>query len=224
MVTRAMFQQVWLHQWRSSRALVLALVIAAFAAPLASVYYGSDMATADARGVAQWLAASRLAGRAVPVLALVAGLFVGMASWAADHAGRHVYALSLPVPRWQYVLLRFGAGAALLAAPVLGMGLGAVIATLSITLPEGVHAYVVQLTLRFALAVLVCFSAFFAISIATRRAAVLTLGTIGGLVVCDLLIQAGGGEAFALEWVGRVLTTWPGPLAILLSRWALFDV
>src|SRR5207247_2566146 len=60
-------------------------------------------------------------GTLYPVLAAALGLLVAIATWAPDHRGRHVHALSLPLPRWRYVLLRFGAGAALLAAPVIAV-------------------------------------------------------------------------------------------------------
>src|SRR5205085_4145791 len=147
-----------------------------------------------------------------------------MTAWAPDNAGRHVYALSLPVPRWKFVLLRFASGLLLLALPVATLGLGALIASRAVVLPPGIHAYPLQMTLRFALASIVMFAIFFTISIGTRRAVVLTLGLLGGLVLADIMLASFGGNAVVLETAFSLLTTWPGPLAILMSGWALFDV
>ena len=146
-------------------------------------------------------------------------------AWAPDHLGRHVYALSLPVPRWQFVLLRYAAGGTLLALPVAALGLGAVTASLAVNLPPGIHAYPVALTVRFALAALLCFSMFFSIAIATKRAVLLVLGAIGAVLLGDLLYGTLTQGRFSLTlMLFEGLTTWPGPLAILLGRWALFDV
>jgi hypothetical protein len=68
------------------------------------------------------------------------------------------------------------------------------------------------------------FAIFFAISIGTKRAVVATLGLIGGLLTADLIRTALGDDPIVVSWVYGILTAWPGPLAILLGRWALFDV
>jgi len=100
------------------------------------------------------------------------------------------------------------------------------VATLAVSLPDGVHAYPVQLTVRFAMASIVCFAIFFAISIATRRAALATLGVICGVLLADLVIGSLNikDAASVTTTVFYLLTTWPGPLSILVGRWALFDV
>jgi len=151
-------------------------------------------------------------------------VFVGMAAWTADHAGGHVYALSMPVSRPHFVLLRFAAGVALLLPVILAMGLGTAVATVAVDLPVGLHAYPAQLTARFALASLACFAIFFSISIATKRALLFTLGGVGGVLLAELLVQALGSEVSVTDTVLQLLTRWPGPLSILVGRWALFDV
>jgi hypothetical protein len=136
-----------------------------------------------------------------------------------------VYALSLPLPRWQFVLWRFAASATLLAAPVAALSLGAVIASLVARLPAGIHAYPGQLTARFALAALLCLSIFFSIAIATKRAVLLVLGGLGVILLGDLLVNTLADTSFSITaLMFRGLTEWPGPLAILMGRWALFDV
>lgn len=219
-----MLRQVLKSQWISTRAIVLVMAVLAFAIPLGSVFYGGDLTTSGPYQVSSWLSASRTVGQAIPVVALGLGVMLGMAAWAPDHSGRHVYALSLPVSRAKYVMLRFAAGSILMAIPVAALGLGAVLASAAVQLPAGVHAYPLQLTLRFALSALVMFAIFFTISVGTRRAVVLTLGAVGGIVLADVMLGAFGGDAVVVATVYEALTTWPGPLAILMGRWALFDV
>jgi hypothetical protein len=220
-----MYRQVLIAQWAASRQAVLTFVVLCFAAPLMAVYFGTSGAGADMGQVRGWLMGAERVGRVLPILALFAGVLFGMAAWAPDHFGRHVYALSLPVPRWQFVLLRFAAGTTLLVAPVAALSLGAFMATLAVHLPTGIHAYPVQLTVRFALASLLCFSMFFSIAIATKRAVLMTLSSIGGVLLADLLYSTFAENGFSITaTLFTALTTWPGPLAILMGRWALFDV
>ncbi len=221
-----MYRQVLKAQWLAARLPVVLLGLLGFALPLLTVTYGGSLANAPVERVGQWLLAAQQVGVLIPGLALLTGLLLGIAAWAPDHAGKHVYALSLPVPRSMFVLLRFAAGATLLAVPVVALGAGALVATLSVSLPDGVHAYPMQLTVRFAMASIVCFAIFFAISIATRRAALATLGVICGVLLADLVIGSLNikDAASVTTSVFYLLTTWPGPLSILMGRWALFDV
>ncbi len=219
-----MFREMLRMQWRSTGIIGAALAVVAFAAPLVTVLYGANLGQASTFAVASWLDAAAAVGAAVPVIALVAGVLLGMAVWSADHLGGHVYALSLPLPRWRYVVLRFGAGLALLAAPIVALGAGAFIATAVVDLPEGLHAYPLEMTVRFAAAALVCYALFFALSSATKRIALALLGVVGGFALADVLLVALGQGSMVLATGFRLLTTWPGPLAILMGRWALFDV
>src|SRR5260370_29605065 len=88
---------------------------------------------------------------------------MAIAAWAADHRGRHIHALTLPIERWRYVLLRFGAGFVLLAAPIAAVLIGASLAVLTATLPPGLQAYPVALAVRFPFAVFVAYAVFFAV-------------------------------------------------------------
>lgn len=219
-----MYRQMLYAQWLSARQAVVLFMVLAFAAPLFTVYYGGNLASAGGSEVAYWLVAAEKIGRAMPVFALFLGVFVGYAAWAPDHLGKHVYALSLPVPRPMFVLLRFAAGVTLLGAPVLALGLGALVASFAVTLPAGVHAYPVQLTLRFAFATLVTFAIFFALSIGTRRGLLVVLGAVAGVLLADLLLATADVRYSVSEQLFYLLTNWPGPLSILMGRWALFDV
>jgi hypothetical protein len=220
------FRQVLKAQWLAARLPVVLLAVLGFALPLLTVTYGGSLEGAPTERVALWLFTAQKIGVLIPGLALLVGLFLGIGAWAPDHVGKHVYALSLPVPRPMYVLLRFSAGGTLLVVPVVALGIGALVASVSVTLPSGIHAYPLQITGRFLLAALVCYAIFFAISIATKRAALAVLGVICGLFLADVVL-AGLGVEGAGSVTGTVfvlLTNWPGPLSILMGRWALFDV
>ncbi len=219
-----MYTQVLKAQWLAARLPVVFLAVIAFALPLLTVTYGGSLEGAPTERVALWLFMAQKVGVLMPGLALLVGLLLGIGAWAPDHLGKHVYALSLPVPRAMYVLLRFAAGATLLALTVAALGIGAVLASLAVRLPEGIHAYPFQITVRFALAALVCYAVFFAISIATKRAALAVLGVIGGVLLADVLLSAVGVGGSVTPTIFVLLTSWPGPLSILMGRWALFDV
>src|SRR3989442_11968598 len=146
-----------------SRLIVALGSVAAFALPIISVQ-GAARADASPLQAGELLQAVQSWGTLYPVLAAALGLLVAIATWAPDHRGRHVHALSLPLPRWRYVLLRFGAGATLLAAPVIAVAAGALLATWSATIPAGLQGYPVALAIPFPLAVLLPYSRFFALS------------------------------------------------------------
>jgi len=219
-----MYKQVLHALWSALRLPIVLLAVLAFAVPLLTVTYGGNLAEAPTGRVAEWVFAAQQIGVLIPGLALLVGLLLGIGAWMHDHAGKHVYALSLPVTRERYVWLRFAAGATLLLAPVAALGLGALVAVLSVTLPSGIHSYPLQLTARFLLASLTCYAIFFAISISTKRAALVVLGLVGGVLLGDLLLTAVGAGASVTSTMFMWLTNWPGPLSILIGRWALFDV
>src|SRR5438876_22864 len=176
-----MFRVMLYSQWKWCRLIVVLGSVAGFALPLVSVQ-GAARADASPLQAGELLQAVQSWGTLYPVLAAALGLLVAIATWAPDHRGRHVHALSLPLPRWRYVLLRFGAGAALLAVPVYAVSAGAQLATWSATIPAGLQGYPGALAIRFALAVLVAYAVFFEIGRASCRTAGIILGLIGGAV------------------------------------------
>jgi len=218
-----MFRVILYSQWKWSRLIVVVGTVAAFALPVISM----QGATASARGPLQTqelLRAVQSWGTLYPVLAAALGLLVAIATWAADHRGRHIHALTLPIPRWRYVLLRFAAGVTLLAGPVLAVLLGAVLATAMATIPPGLQGYPIALALRFAIAVLVAYAVFFAISAGTARTAGVILGAIGALVLIQVLANLANLELNLLSVLQLVVLNWPGPFAVFTGRWMLVDV
>src|SRR3989441_2151165 len=166
---RGMFRAVLYAQWKWSRLIVVLGTVAAFAIPLLSVQ-GAARPDRGALQTQELLRAVQSWGSVYPLLAAALGLLIAIAAWAADHRGRHIHALTLPLPRWQYVTLRFGAGVALLTPPIAAVLIGALLGTVMATLPPGLQSYPIALTLRFAMAGVVAYSVFFSISAGPARA------------------------------------------------------
>ena len=218
-----MFRVMLYSQWKWSRLIVALGSIAAFALPIVSVQ-GAARADSNPLRAGELLQAVQAWGTLYPVLTAALGLLVAIATWAPDHRGRHVHALSLPLPRWRYVLLRFGAGGTLLAAPAIAVAAGALLATWSATIPAGLQGYPVALAIRFALAVLVAYGLFFAVSAGTARTAGIILALIGTVILVQIIA---GVANIDLDLFGKLqiaVLNWPGPLAIFTGRWMLIDV
>jgi hypothetical protein len=218
-----MFRMILFTHWKWSRLAILLGVLAAFALPLLSVQRAGDpdLSAWEARmllgSVQSWSVL-------YPVIATMIALLIALAAWSADHRGRHVYALSLPLPRWHYALQRFGAGVVLLVAPALALWLGALLAAATAQIPAGLTAYPGALALRFALALAVAYALFFAITAGTTRTAGYVLALVAGVVVVQVLTTAAGLDLGLIPFMGNRLLLWPGPLEIFSGRWMLIDV
>jgi hypothetical protein len=217
-----MFRAILFQQWKWTRPIVALGTVAAFAIPLFSLR--SSSAAMDHKMAARLLGDIQSWGVLYPTLAGALGVLVAIALWTPDHRGRHVYSLALPIARWRYVTLRYLAGLTLLAAPVVALALGAIIASATASLPTGLHPYPMGLAVRFALAALVAFTLFFAVSSGTARTAATILGAIGALVIVQILLSAMGSQANVLMPIVNALLTAPGPFAIFTGRWMLIDV
>jgi hypothetical protein len=152
------------------------------------------------------------------------GLIIGIMSWSYDHRLRHVYALSLPIERWRYALMRLTAGLALIALPVASLFAGAEVVAHSSMVPSTLHAYPVALTLRFGFAALVAYAVFFAISAATARTAGYILASIGLVFVVHIILQAAGSSMNLPGYLTDLFLAAPGLLAVFGGRWMLVDV
>jgi hypothetical protein len=218
-----MFRAILYSQWKWSRLIVALGAIAGFALPLVSLQ-GAARADRSPLEAEALLHAVQAWGVLYPLLAAALGLLVAIVTWAPDHRGRHIHALTLPLPRWRYVLLRFATGATVLAGPILGVSIGALIAVAAATLPPGLHGYPLGLAVRFALAALVAYALFFAVSAGTARTAGIILGVIAAIVVVQVFASVANLELNLADHLQVVLTNWPGPLAVFTGRWMLIDV
>jgi hypothetical protein len=218
------FKQVLFTQWLSARLALAVLSVLAFALPLLSVFYGSDIATTGRGSLGEWLVVTDRVAQVLPFFAVLVGALLGILAWSPDLVGRHVYALTLPVPRAVFVALRFGAGAVLALVPSAALTVGAAVASLAVRLPPGVRSYPVDVAARFTLATLTVYAIIFVLASASRRSQLAIIGTICAAILLDLALLAFGASFSVTATTLTALVTWPGPLSILVGRWALFDV
>lgn len=216
------YKVILASQWQWSRIMIVLGTVMGFAIPVLSV----QGATAGEKGLPpdallRWLQSW---GLLYPLLATALGLLVAVSAWAPDHRGRHVHALSLPIPRWRYVLLRMLAALTVLLLPIAAVFLGARLAVATALIPTGLQGYAWALGLRFALATIVAFTVFYAISGGTTRTAGLILAIIGGVVALQVVVSATGLDLDFITGVGQLVFNWPGPLALFAGRWMLIDV
>lgn len=228
-----MYQPMLFLHWKQIRIALIPFVLASFGLPLLVV--GGLGAPADTSGATleayevllsmqPWLVF-------FPVLAAAIGSVLALSAWNWDHKLDHVYALSLPLTRREYALLKMGAGGVLALLPAAALWAGAHVAAASITLPEGLHAYPNQLAVRFLLAIFLSYAVLFAMAAGTVRT---TLWIISALVAF-VVVGTVANDVFAvffdffestnvvlrvLWWLGRA----PGPFAVFTGSWALIDV
>ena len=213
-----MYRMIFLTQWKWTRAVVLIATILGFAIPLASLQSASGT-----RNAADFVARMQHFGIWYALLAAAAGLMVALSAWAHDQRGRHVYALTLPVPRAQYVLMRLGAGLSFLVPPTIAILLGALTVTLFGSIPDGLTTYPLALTLRFFFAACVAYVMFFAIASATQKTAGIILGVVAAVLLAQYVLALAGPEIQVTRRVIEVLFTQPGVFSIFSGRWSLVD-
>lgn len=206
-------------QWKWTRSVLLLISITTFAIPLLSL-----RSSAGARDDSLFITTMQGWAVSYAFAAAGVGLLIGILSWSYDHRLRHVYALSLPIERWRYALMRFTAGLTLIALPIATLFIGTEIVAHSSLIPSTLHAYPVALTLRFAFAALVAYSVFFAISAATARTAGYILASIGLVFALQIMLQAAGSRLNLPGYLADLFLAAPGLLAVFGGRWMLVDV
>jgi len=228
-----MYQPMLFIHWKQTRLVLVPFVIAAFGLPLMVVQglgalRGTGEASMEAYRIVTefevWLPF-------FPALAAAIGLTLALSAWNWDHQLNHVYALSLPLARWEYAMLKMGAGVVLALIPATAMWLGAHLASASVTLPEGLHAYPNQLGLRFFLAILMSYALLFAMAAGTTKTTVwIVSSVIAFFIVGDLL---NGALAFyfpffesfnMVEATANWLIRAGGPFEVFTGNWTLIDV
>jgi FtsH-binding integral membrane protein len=215
-----MFRAITATQWKWTRGFALLATLAGFVVPVLSV----QAAQGAIRRADDFVGAMQQFSVGYSLLAAGAGLMIALAAWGHDHRGRHVYALSLPIPRWKYALMRYGAGGLFLAAPVAGVLVGALVVAAVGGVPAGLHVYPIALTLRFAFAAGVAYSIFFAISASTAKTAGIVLGVIAGLFAAQVVLAMLHVRMDLLSAVGNAIFNNGGILSVFSGRWMLIDV
>jgi hypothetical protein len=220
-----MFRAILYTQWKWTRPAVLLAVLIAGYIPVAALR-AMPYKTADTYYIPALYRDIAAASTYYQWLALFVAVIVAISAWQADGHRQHVYALSLPVPRWQFVLMRFGAGAALLGVVAAAVGLFGGVAAAIAPLPPMLHAYPFGLAVRFWLGSLIPFGLVFSLLVSNPRRVRLVVAGAATFIVVDMALAAMGlidkpvviGTFFDAIYADR------GPLAAFLSKWMLVDV
>ena len=141
-----------------------------------------------------------------------------------DDAGRHVYALSLPIERWRYVAMRFGAGALTIVPTAIALWAGSIVAVAAHEIPAGLESHPAGLALRFTLAALVAYALFFAISSGTKRTAGILLAVLGGMICLEMIGETTNIPLRPLSLFLDLMVNQAGTLGVFNGRWMLIDV
>jgi hypothetical protein len=213
-----MYRNILLTQWKWTRAIVLIATILGFALPLASL----QTATSAGRA-ADFVARMQQFGVWYALLASATGLLVALTAWAHDQRGRHVYALTLPVSRVHYVMMRLTAGLSFLVPPAIAVLLGAVFVSTFGAIPSGLTTYPVALAFRFLFAACVAYTLFFAIGSATQKTAGIILGAVATVLLAQYIFAVLGLDVDLLVRVVEVLFRSPGVFSVFSGRWSLVD-
>jgi hypothetical protein len=216
------FKGILATQWHWCRLGLVPVAIAGFAVPILSIQLFD---VPDATGARAQFLVGQLSqwASAYPLIAGSAGLLLGTSAWSADHRGSHVYALSLPVARWKFTAFRAAAGLVLLTFPVVFLGVGATMAVITADIPITLRGYPLALTFRFAMAAMMSYALFFAVSTATPRTAALILGAAALMGLLQLFGALFGLDVNLFEPIVGGLTSWPGPFEVFGGRWLIID-
>lgn len=220
---------IFIH-WKQANLALLPFVVCCFGLPLLAVQ-GLGGTPTTARQAYQALATAQVWLPLYPILAAAVGFTLALSAWNWDHQLGHQHALSLPLPRWRFALLKLVAGMTLALVPVLAFWVGAHLAAASVTLPEGLRTYPDALAFRFLLAVLVSYAALFAAAAGTVRTTVvavtafLVLLFVAGMT-SDLLISLVPSlrGTTLTGWILQGLVERPGPFSVFTGNWSLIDV
>lgn len=228
-----MLRQMLNLHWKAGRWAILLLVPVCFGLPLLVARF----ATTSARGLEpSFVAVTMIHGSQVwapvfPLIAALAGIALALSAWTWDHRGNHIYALSLPLPRWEYALLKFTAGAILLVLPVFALYIGALLGSATLEAPDGLRTYPFALGGRFLLGSLIAYAITFAMGAGTVKTTLrivigvvlfLIVGTLVGDFLQSLLGLETAWSPFSL--LERALLDWPGPFHVYGGSWMLIDV
>ncbi len=222
-----MFKVILETQWKWARMPLLAATVAAFTLPMLSV---RGLGGGVSSGIAAFNAMAAMENWAIayPLVAAAVGLLLALTAWGSDHHQGHYYALSLPIPRWQYSFLRLGAGFVLLAGPVIGIAVGSSLAAAAASIPAGLSAYPLALAIRFGLAAAMSYTIFFAIAAGSARTAGFVLTILALILVAPVAViwfaPAVSGQLDAINPILERIYDWRGPLGIFGGRWMLIDV
>ena len=229
---RAMLGQSLYLQWKTMRWPLVPFVLAAFGVPLLALRQAHAAAVVAPFSAAEnVLYALQYWTLLFPLTAALLGITFGLSAWSWDHRTHHVYALSLPLARWEYALLKFAAGVAFVLIPVVALLAGTLLGLAGLDVPDGLHAYPFAFAFRFLLAVLIAYAVGFAAASSTVRTAIWILSAYLAFLILGSLAVGFAREALGmtdlltpLDIMGRMLARWPGPFHVFGGNWMPIDV
>lgn len=228
-----MYQPMLFLHWKQIRIALIPFIIASFGLPLMAIQgFGTPPgASGTSLEAYRFMVGYELWLPAFPMLAAAIGITLALSAWNWDHQLNHVHALSLPMTRWEYSMLKMGAGAALAILPAAALWLGAHVAAASISLPAGLNAYPNQLALRFLFATLISYVVLFAMAAGTVKTTMWVVTIVIGFVVFGNVANdflATYYEYFVrtnvVEATFEALLKAPGPFEVFTGSWSLIDV
>jgi len=228
-----MYRSMLFLHWKQIKHFLTLTVLVSFALPLAAVNGLGTPAGSEGAGVEPYRFVTEFQDWlfVFPLLALAIGATLALSAWNWDHRMGHVYALSLPITRWEYTLQKMLAGVTLLTVPALALWLGAHVATATITLPEGLRAYPDELAIRYFFAILVTFALFFAMAAGTIRTTAIVVGAVVGVMFFGAIANDLLADHYAFfERVRMVdafvdwMVNGTGPFGVISGSWSLIDV
>ena len=228
-----MYKSLLFLHWKQIRHALAFLVVASFALPLMAVRGLGNVPGLDGTGLEAYRFVAGFQEWLIffPLLAAGIGITLALSAWNWDHQLNHVYALSLPVTRWEYTLQKMLAGATLAVVPVVGLWLGSHLAVASIEVPEGLNAYPNELAMRFLFAVLLAYAALFAAASGTVKTTLWVVGGILGFLFFGSILNdylafyfPVFGRYHIVEAVAEWMAYAPGPFEVFTGSWSLIDV
>ena len=228
-----MYQPMLYLHWKQVRMVLIPFIVASFGLPLLAIQ-GVGIATGfdmPSMRVYQYMSEAQFWLPFFPALAALIGVTLALTAWNWDHRYNHVYALSLPLKRSEYTMLKMGAGVTLALLPVAAFWIGSHLAAATVQLPAGLQAYPNHIALRFFMAVLISYALLFAMAAGTMRTTLyivsgITLFVVGGNLMNDFL--ANYYDFFTrvnvVEQSVYFLLRAPGPFAVFTGNWNLIDV
>lgn len=229
----AMFREIVALQWKVSRWAVAVFVLLGFGIPMLAMQVLGQVSgpAAGLEATTEFVLALRLWNPLFPALAAVMGFTFALTAWNWDHKTGHVYALALPVTRWEYALHKFAAGALVLLIPAAALWIGALAGTALTRIPEPLQAYPHALGIRFLLAALIVYAAAFALAAGTMRTTVILILSVLAFLIFGTLLVGWVEQLFGVEiplvpfdLLEAALLRWPGPFHVFGGNWSLVDV
>ena len=227
-------QMLKLH-WKAAKWPMLPVLIAAFGLPMMAGRraWGAEYTVDSLQAQSAWSVVTDAAAYGVtfPILAAIAGSILGLTAWTWDHKYNHVYALSLPISRWKYAVMKFGGGVILIGATTATFGAGAGLSAALANLPTGLQTYAGALSAHFFVATLSAYALLFALASGTIRTATIVIGSVvafaafgDGIFALLGNLWAPLGQVNIAQLAYLLLIDNGGPLSVFASNWMLFDV